>query len=96
MMLLSKGGGGEGSKTSTSLEMSPVYSPSGDLHGLDVHARVQKAPSTRERKYSHARTYPHALASMYRVWSNYCIDKTMVARSRQQAVRALIILFDEH
>ena len=32
------------------------------------------------------------LASMYRAWSNYCTNKTMVARSRQQAILALIVL----
>ena len=47
-------------------------------------------------EYLHACAYPHALASTYRAWSNYCTDKTMVARSRQQAVRVLSILFDEH
>ena len=53
----------------------------------------KKAPS---HASASTRTYPHALASKYiMVWSNYCTGKTMVARLRQQAVRALIVLFDE-
>ena len=61
-------------------------------HACKTRPRRASA-STRMRTLAHIRA--RALASTYRAWPNYCTNKTMVARSRQQAFRVLIVHFDE-